>query len=187
MKKIFTWCIAISLLLSTATPIFASKSTDLVPVYSSLEEWEASGATSTRVRIQNNTYRTDGGYSEYVFKSSHFYNDQRIGYHPDFSGWDYWSGYYFSTSKTVSLSVGLSLTLGYVTVGISVAASGGNSGTFKLADDTRRSRPWVRADLDVKVYDIYYYDDFGELFFVSTGGFKKITPSDVQIFIEYKS
>ena len=162
---------------------------DAIPVYNSLEEWEKSGDNSELVRVKNtsNPYaRYLGGYTEYKLVDTKNDNDERVGYHPDFPNWEYWDGYYFSTKSKTSFSPSVSLTWGTVSVGISVASGAKSSGTFKKADGSRRSRPWVRADITTKIYDMYIYNEFGQLLTVSKGGHRVSTSSDIQIFIDHR-
>ncbi|MEG1142956.1 MAG: hypothetical protein RSE41_11050 [Clostridia bacterium] len=189
MKNLFKKLLALTLILSmgiASTPSFATENNDLIPTYNSIEEWEESGDTYERVRIQNNKNRYLGGYTEYKYVSSKFNDDTRVGYHPDFSGWNYWDGYYFSTSSKTSFSPSISFAWGKVSVGVSVAKSSKGSGTYKKADGNRRSRPWVRADITTKIYDIYIYDDYGKLLSINREGRKVATSSDVQIFIDHQ-
>lgn len=168
--------------------IYANEYDDVsIPIYNSVEEWEKSGDDSNIVRIKNNANgRYLGGYIDYVYSKERTDNDVRIGYHPDFSDWAYWDGYYFSTSKTTPLSANVSLNWGIASVSVNVQKSASSSGTFKKADGSRRSRPWVRADVNTKFYDMYVYDDFGKLIQVIDDYHKVIKTSDVNIFIDYK-
>lgn len=158
-----------------------------IPVYSSIEEWEASGDTSERVRIKNNTNaRYVGGYAEYKYVDTKRANDARVGYHPDFNNWKYVSGYFFSVNKKVTFTPSLSFEWGKVTVSVSVEAGGGN-GFYINADLSRRSRPWVRADITTKRYDMYLYDEFGQLEGIYRLAYKQSTVSDIQIMIDHLS
>lgn len=44
---------------------------------------------------------------------------------------------------------------------------------------------WVRADIKTKLYNVYVYDDSGELLYSWKESYKVATSSDVQIFIDY--
>lgn len=158
---------------------------DGIPVYSSVEEWEASGDTSDIVRVQNKNARYVGGYAEYRYVDTKYSYNTRVGYHPDFKEWKYSDGYYFSSTSKTTFSPSVSLTWGpKLSVGVSVA-KGGTSGFIRKADGSRKSRPWVRADITTKRYDMYLYDEFGKL----DGIYRLVrnisTSSDVQIFIDY--
>lgn len=170
-------------------PNFANASavtSESIPVYSSIEEWELSEDDSEIVRIQNENNRYLGGYTEHRFVESKKANDIRVGYHPDFPNWQYWDGYLFSTSSKRSFSPSVSVQWGVVSVGVSVARSTTSSGTYKAANVNKRSRPWVRADITTKFYDVYIYDDRGKLLQVNKKSYKKSTSSDIQIFIDHK-
>ena len=163
--------------------------TDSIPVYESEEAWDASGDNSEIVLVKNNNNngaRYQGGYTKYEYVTTKKANDVRVGYHPDFKTWGYWDGYYFSTRSKTSFSPSISLTWGRVSVGVSVAAASKSSGTFKKADGSRRSRPWVRADITSKLYNMYIYDDTGKLLSKVNNYPRFSTTSDIQIFIDYK-
>ncbi len=162
---------------------------EAIPVYDSIEEWEQSGDTSEIVRVKNdsNPYaRYLGGYTEYKYVETKKDNDVRVGYHPDFPNWSYWDAYYFSTKSKTSFSPSISLNWGVASVSLSVASGASSSGTVKYADGSRRSRPWVRADITTKIYDKYIYNDFGQLLTVSKKSHLVSTASDIQIFIDHK-
>lgn len=156
-----------------------------VPVYSSIEEWEQSGDTSDVVRIQNHNARYQGGYAEYKYVDTKYSYNTRVGYHPDFKNWIYADGYYFSSSRKVSFSPSVSVSWGStVSVGVSVAKSA-SSGFFRSANGSRKSRPWVRADITTKRYDMYLYDEFGRLDGIYRKAHNVSTSSNVQIFIDH--
>lgn len=172
--------------ISSFNYVYAKEYNDTsIPVYNSIKEWENSGNNSNVIRIKNNDKnRYLGGYTDYVYTRTIFNDDVRIGYHPDFPNWAYWDGYYFSTSKTTTLSASVSLSWGIASASVNVQKSSSN-GTFKKADGTRKSRPWVRADLTTKLFDVYIYDEFDNLIQVIRDGYKNTTSSDVNIFIDY--
>lgn len=163
------------------------KSTD-IPVFDSLEQREALGNTSDvfRIRASHNKGEIsplyEGGYFEYKYVRTVHNNNIRLGYHPSFPNWIYSDGYWFSNSKTVSMG----FNIGYGPFSVGVAASSASSGFFREADGNRRSRPWVRADVATKIYDMYIYDDQGNLLTISREYYKTSTTSDVQIFIDHR-
>ncbi len=158
-----------------------------IPVYSSVEEWQLSEDTAPIVRVYNKNARYQGGYAEYHYVKTLYSNDTRVGYHPDFDTWIYSDGYYFSSSKKSTFKPSFSVSWGsVVSVSISVAKSQDSGGFFRTADGSRRSRPWVRADIQTKVYDMYLYNEFGKLTDIYEEIHKVSTSSDIQIFIDYK-
>lgn len=186
-KKILYLLLILGIALATIVPNQVFASDKEIPVYNTIEEWEKSGDTSEIVRINNNSkLRYMGGYSQYKLVETKKNYDIRVGYHPNFPNWGYWDGYYFSTTSKVSFSPSVSLAWGVVSVGVSVAKSTSSSGTFKKADGTKRSRPWVRADITTKIYDQLVYDDFGKLIATNKRVHKVASSSDIQIFIEHR-
>lgn len=187
--KKFSFLLTLIFCINSFTFVYANEyeyDTSSIAIYNSIEEWESSGDDSNVVRIKNNDKgKYLGGYVDYVYSKTTFDNDVRIGYHPDFSNWAYWDGYYFSTSKTTPLSATVSLNWGRASVSVNVQKSSSSNGTFKKADGTRKSRPWVRADITTKFYDMYIYDDYGKLIQVVRDYQKVIKSSDVNIFIEH--
>lgn len=85
-QKIVSLGLTLILTFSFGTSAFA-KDIKSIPVYSSIEQWEASGDNSYRVRIQNKNLRYDGVYTEYVYSREVNDNDVRVGYHPDCEEW----------------------------------------------------------------------------------------------------
>lgn len=166
---------------------------DEVVVYSSLEEWDASGETPDVVIIQNNATGTGdfnamylGGRAEYRYVDTKYSPDTRVGYHPDFPGWNYVDAYWFSSSAKTTYSPSISLTWGArLTVGLSVA-KGGGTGFVRNANGSRRSRPWVRADITTKRYDMYLYDELGRLTNIYRNNRNVSTTKDIQIFVDYQ-
>lgn len=171
------------------------KSND-VPVFNSIEEREASGDDSDVFRIKPQSKETStsvqgldsgikpayqGGYYEYKYVRTAYDYNKNIGYHPSFPNWLYSDGYWFSNSSTVSMS----FNIGYGWFSVGVAASNPSSGFFRDADGKYKSRPYVRADVTTKIYDMYIYDDFGKLISISREYYKTTTTSDVQIFVGY--
>lgn len=161
-----------------------------IPVYSSLEEWDASGDDSDRVRIKN-TRNDDvslfylGGYSEYIYTGTKYSWNTRIGYHPDFKNWLYVDAYHFSTQKR-PWSASVNLNWGSV-LSVGVSVSKGNGSGFEIkADSWRKSRPWVRADVKTRRYDMELYDEFGRFVKRYRNARTKSTTSDVQIFVDYR-
>ncbi|MCC2249063.1 hypothetical protein JUJ52_03700 [Virgibacillus sp. AGTR] len=95
---------------------------------------------------------------EYTKISSRVVNSNyNFGWHPDFSGYNRASGYWFSTSKT---SFGVSVSYGYVSVAINQA---GGSGYFVNADYSRWSRPAVYGVYKVTRYKVREYNGGGTL------------------------
>lgn len=139
--------------------------------------------------ISNNevqSFRYEGGHQEYKNIREFKQYGVRVGYHPDFTEWKYSDGYYFSTSKkrfTTTFSIGAQY--GYVNASVSVDRAGNNSGYFRAADGSRLSRPYVVADLNIRVYDIYLYDELGRLTNIYRDH-KNVTTENEQIFIDYK-
>ena len=171
----------------TSQNISIQRTQDGIPIYSSVEEWEASGDTSDVVRIQSKNARYTGGYAEYRYVDTKYSNDTRVGYHPDFKEWKYVDAYYFSSTNKTTFSPSVSLTWGpKLSVGVSVAKSG-SSGFIKNANGSRKSRPWVRADITTKRYDMYLYNEFGKLDGIYRLARNISTSSDVQIFVDHLS
>ncbi|MGL5382034.1 MAG: hypothetical protein ACRDCC_00920 [Culicoidibacterales bacterium] len=184
MKNIKKLAIIVSVILvgSTTMPVYANET---ITSYNSIVEWENSGDESEVVRVKNLSNRYLGGYTEYRYVETKRANDIRVGYHPDFPYWNYWDGYYFSTNSKVTFRPSVSLSWGSISVGVSVSKSS-NSGTYKKADGSKRSRPWVRADITTKIYDVYVYDESGRLLAVNKNSYKVSTSSDVQVFIDHR-
>ena len=194
VKRKFKFLMLLSIMVltffSTTSMVSAAKVNieDNIPVYASVEEWEASGDESPIVRVKNPYLRYEGGYMEYRYVRTAYSNDTRVGYHPDFDSWRYADGYWFSSSRKTTFTPNVSVSWGdivSVSVGVDISSPGG-SGYFRQADGSRRSRPWVRADITTRIYDSYLYDEFGRVSHIYRENKKISSASDVQIFIEHR-
>ncbi len=142
------------------------------------------------IRINDDKYGTRylGGYYEYKYSHTITYNDKYLGVHPNFSASNplYSDGYYFSTTNDKRFSASVSVGVKFVSVSFNVDASSSvGSGYFRSASSSRKSLPYIRADLKVKFYDMYIYDDYGKLLAISRDYYTQTTTSDRQIFIKY--
>lgn len=106
-------------------------------------------------------------------------NDYRFGWHPDFSGYERASGYWFSSGSQTSFSVGLA----YGMVSVSISKAGG-SGYYVNANYNKRSRPAVYGVYKVVKYKVEEFNSMGRL--IRT--FYQETPfaEDTYVKIEYK-
>ncbi len=188
MKKLTMIFLAITLCLSGLMSVSAMSYSNDTPVFNSLSEREAAGDDSDVFIIkeipQNEEVQPfyQGGYIEYRYARTENDNNKRLGYHPDFPNWKYVKEYWFSTSKTVSM--GFNIGYGYFSAGVAATTSS-SSGYTIGADQNYKSRPWVRADVETKFYDMYIYDDSGNLLEISEEYYKTATISDVQYFVDH--
>lgn len=189
-KKLLSAILSLAIIMvfvPSTKAVSSVENTDKIPTYSSVEEWQASGDTSERVRIKkdNNGARWADDYVEYVYVRSVVDKNVRVGYHPQHTDWRYVSGYYFSVTSNITFSASVALSHGPVTVSLSVAKSGG-TGFYINADSSRESRPWVRADFTTKIYDMYVYDEFGVCQLYYKEAHKETTASNTEIFVDYR-
>ncbi len=185
MKK----TISLLLILATLSPLcvnaFAVSPVLEPPVYESIEEWQHSGDDSPWVRIRSVARSTD--YVDYKLVDTITFNDKRLGWHPDFNDWRHVSDYWFSTGEKVRFSGSVTIGFEKFSIKLQVDASTGPSGYSIEADINYESRPWVRGDGVLKVYDIYGYDGFGtQVSYVPKGYTNLVSYSDIVFLIDYR-
>ncbi|BAB06801.1 hypothetical protein P4637_05690 [Halalkalibacterium halodurans] len=106
-------------------------------------------------------------------------SDYNFGWHPGFSGYNRASGYWFSSSSTVSFTASVS----YGPVSVSIAKAGG-SGYYVNADYNRWSRPAVHGKYIVTKYQVKEYDGAGRL--IRTYYENKPSAKDTYVKIKYR-
>lgn len=159
-----------------------------IPIVSTVEEGLDQELSEFRVPItsDNSNARYLGGYYEYKNIRYTTENDKNLGYHPNFPNWQKVSGYWFST-KTTSWSVsGAYNTKLNVSINVGLNGSTPTNGIWRKATESKLSRPYVTADIEYKLADMYTYDEFNNLLSVIKGTCISHKTSDVQYFVAHK-
>lgn len=165
MKKVF---IVVLVVLSAIIPgtIFAQEKTDSI-VMTQEEFLECDNLPDVFYVVENDgKERVTGISTKYVYQGKYSQYSANWGYHPSFSTWQYCDGYVLSTSS----SVGMSISVAYGGLSITVAGASSSGSIIVNADNSRASRPYVYGTV---VYDYYIteiYDSMGNL--VTTGTYK---------------
>ena len=164
-KRFLALLLGLCVLSGASTCVYANSPTMLPPIVSSVEEGLEQELTEFRVPMtkENSNTRYLGGYYEYKNVRTVTDRGVDVGYHPSFKEFKYADQYFFSTGKTTSWSVYLGYNFS-TTISASAALSSSSSSGYTLsANGSRKSRPYVVADIQRKVADMYTYDDFNNL------------------------
>lgn len=134
------------------------------------------------------TPKYQGGYAEFKYVETKYSYNTRLDYHPDFREWKYADAYYFSSKNRKTFTPSFSVSWGgLVSATVSLdGPAGQETGYIRYADGSRKSRPYVEADVATDIYDMYLYDEFGDLTAIYRASREVSRVSDVQIFIEYE-
>lgn len=166
MKKLIALLLLVVMVLSLNTVAYAESD---VKVYHA--------ADPEAERILDEIERR-GAMPEYVFSRTATQTKSDWGYHPQIKTWQVVDGYYLSASRTTSMSV----TLSYGQISIQVAAQGSSGGYFVEADRSRgASRVKVGGTVAVDLYDIYIYDEMGNLKSVVNEGYKVFNEDESEL------
>lgn len=155
----------------------------LPPIYNTAEEAEMAGSPD-RFIVFNDKNRDLGGYTEYVYKRQSVYRQADVGWHPDFDRYRCnVNGYGFSTSQTKTITVQVQ----YKDVTVTVAKEATSGSFFTIpADASRCSRPYVRADVTFKYYNVKYYDNFGNNYLTVDEGHVTTSSSNTNYYVKYQ-
>lgn len=170
-KRLSALLLCSCVFLGASSSLYANTLTALPPIVASVEEGFEQNLTEFRVPItsENPNAKYLGGYYEY--KNVRYITDKGVdvGYHPSFKEFKYADQYFFSNGKTTSWSVYLGYNFS-TTISASAALSSGSSSGYTIsANGSKKSRPYVVADIQRKVADMYTYDEFNNLLSVIKG------------------
>ncbi len=123
-------------------------------IFSSYQDWEESDEKADRVIIQQ-----AGGHHELVYSYSRYDYNKNFGYHPSF-GSDYRNTnlYIVSASPNAHGSIGISLTLGFLSVSYTYSSVSSGGLGFE-ADYNRLSRLEMYGNVKTDVYHLKIYDN----------------------------
>lgn len=156
----------------------------LPPIYNTVEEAERDGAPNRFIALHDGSNRDLGGYTEYVYKRTSTYKQKDVGWHPDFDRYRCnVNSYGFSTSATKTMTVQVE----YKNVTVTIAKQSTSGSFFTIpADANKCSRPYVKADVAIKYYDVKYFDNFGQHYQTITDGHSTTSSSNSNYYVKYQ-
>ena len=157
MKKIVALFLSVVMVLSFNMVAFAQNDVDV---------YHAEDPVAKKVLAEA---KRRGAIPEYVFSRTATQYKGDWGYHPQIRTWQVVDGYVLSLGNTVSMSVTLSVG------GVSIQVAGeSSSGSIEVDVDRSKgaSRVKVGGTIAVDLYDIYIYDEMGNLKTVVKEGYK---------------
>ncbi|MBS3199210.1 hypothetical protein [Turicibacter bilis] len=153
-------------------------------VFNTLEEATLAGADHFIVLNDSNA-RYLGGYTEYVYKrQAKLYTQKDVGFHPDFTRYRCnVNSYGFSTTKKRTYTVQVD----YKNVSVTVSTEAASGSFFTIpANASKCSRPYVKADIYAKYYDVKYYNEFGQLFKTDSEAHVVRNATNENIYVKYQ-